>query len=67
VGILVDKPKLWYREIRRLVDSPGMREEMSLAGRDVARKLRLYDHAWQLAEAWSNALSIQRGALTRVP
>jgi hypothetical protein len=59
-GVLVDKPKLWYRELRRLVDNPALRAEMSQAGRDVARSLRLVDHAWQLGEAWSNALSIQR-------
>lgn len=60
-GVLVDKPKHWYRELRRLVDDPARRAELSLAGRDVALGLRLSDHAWRHLEAWSDAREIQRG------
>jgi hypothetical protein len=59
-GVLVDKPRTWYRELRRLVDDPALRVELSEAGRAVAWQLRLVDHAWRLADAWSEALKIQR-------
>jgi hypothetical protein len=61
-GVLVDKPKLWYRALRRLVDEPARRAELGLAGREVAASLRLSDHAWRWWEAWSDALTLQRNA-----
>lgn len=62
VGLLVDKPKLWHRTLRRLLDTPALRVELSEQGRELARRLRLVDNAWRLADAWSEALAIQRGA-----
>jgi hypothetical protein len=59
-GVLVDKPKAWYRTLRSLIDDPSARAELSARGRQVAERLRLSDHAWILAEAWSDALAIQR-------
>jgi hypothetical protein len=62
-GILVDKPKAWYRTLRKLIDDPSTRAELSARGRDVATRLRLVDNAWVLAEAWSDALATQRKAV----
>jgi hypothetical protein len=62
-GILVNKPKTWYRALHNLVNNSSERAELSLAGREVALRLRLSDHAWRHAEAWSDALVIQRANL----
>lgn len=59
-GILADKPKVWYRELRRLVDDPHLRNDLAAAGRDVAWQLRLSSNAYHWAEAWDLAFSIQR-------
>lgn len=60
-GVLADRPRSWYREMKRLVVSPALRAEQSEAGRAVADQNWLSDHAWRWAEAWSDALSLQRG------
>jgi hypothetical protein len=59
-GLLADRPKDWYRTLRRLIDDVTLRVELSEAGRAVARTLRLDQHAWRWAEAWSDALDWQR-------
>lgn len=61
VGLLADRPRAWYRELRRLRDSSALRAEQSEAGQTLARSLRLPDHAWRWAEAWEKALNLQRG------
>lgn len=61
-GVLADKPSRWYAELRRLVDDPARRIELAEAGRDVAARLWLEDHAWRWWEAWSDALELQRGS-----
>lgn len=58
-GILAERPRAWYRELRRLRESPVLRAELSEAGRQVAEQLRLRDHAWRWAEAWGRAHEIQ--------
>lgn len=60
-GVLADRPRTWYRELKSLHASVQRRLELSEAGRDVARGLRLDDHAWRWMEAWERALDIQRG------
>lgn len=59
-GLLVDRPKDWYRVLRSLLTDASRRAELSAAGRDVAAQLRLEDHAWRWWEAWSDALQRQR-------
>lgn len=61
-GVLVDRPKHWYRELRRLVGSQVAREELGAAGRAVADGLRLVDNAWRYLQAWEEAVTIQRQA-----
>lgn len=58
-GLLADRSRAWYRQLRRLRESAAMREELSEAGRMVADRLRLRDNAWRWAEAWQKAYEIQ--------
>lgn len=60
-GVLCDKPSDWYKKLKALRKSVMWRAELSAAGQEVARQLRLEDHAWKLWEAWSDALALQRG------
>lgn len=67
-GVLADRPRSWYRELKRLRESPALRQELSEAGRAVAEQLRLRDHAWKWAEAWQHAHDLQRATpRTAVP
>lgn len=59
-GMLADRPRTWYREVKRLRESPTMRQELSQAGRAVAEQLRLRDHFWRWAEAWEKAVELDR-------
>lgn len=60
-GVLVDRPKDWFRVLRSLLTDESRRSELSDAGRAVAATLRLEDHAWRWWEAWSDALARVRG------
>ncbi len=60
-GILADRPRTWYRELKRLRESPAMRDELSAAGRAMAATQRMDDHAYRWMEAWTKALELQRG------
>lgn len=55
VGLLAERPKDWYRHVKRLADDPGLRAEQSQAGRAAGRANTIEDHAWRWAEAWSAA------------
>jgi hypothetical protein len=61
-GVLVDRPKDWYRTLRVLLRDDRRRAELADAGRVVAATLRLDQHAWRWWEAWSDALARDRGA-----
>lgn len=60
-GILAERPRSWYRELKRLRDSASLRAELSEAGRVVAAANRLDDHSWRWWDAWTRALELQRG------
>jgi glycosyltransferase involved in cell wall biosynthesis len=64
-GVLVDKPRDWYRVLRQLLNDPGRRVELSERGRAVAETLRLRDHAWRWWDAWTRAreLDVDAGVL----
>jgi hypothetical protein len=67
-GILADRPRTWYRELKRLRESAALRAELSEAGRAVAEQLRLRDHAWRWADAWQRAYEMQQATpRTAVP
>lgn len=65
-GVLAERPKDWYRELRRLVADASWRAELADRGRAVAATLRLEDHAWRWLEAWSDALKLDRSASNAV-
>lgn len=61
-GVLVDRPKDWYRVLRRLLTDEPRRAELSAAGRAVAATLRLRDHVSEWWEAWSDAFDRDQAA-----
>jgi hypothetical protein len=60
-GVLAERPKDWYRMLRALVRDEARRRELSEAGRAVAGRWRLADHAWRWYDAWVDAAFIERG------
>lgn len=60
IGDIAEKPKDWYRLVRRLITDDAYRLERSVAGRVAAEELTIEKHAWRWMEAWSDALAIQR-------
>ena len=54
-GVLADTPRRWYRELKRLQESPALRAELSAAGREVAEGYRLEPNAWRWLESWHGA------------
>lgn len=60
-GVLVDRPKDWFRVLRSLLTDRDRRAELSAAGRSVAASLRLENHAWRYWEAWSDAHARDHG------
>lgn len=64
-GVLVDRPKDWFRVLRSLLTDASRRAELSAAGRVVAATLRLEDHAWRWWEAWSDAVARDRASHRR--
>lgn len=62
VGLLADRPKDWYRQLRALLDNPARRAEHTAAGRELAARYTIEANAWRWWEAWSQAVAIQRGA-----
>ncbi|MBE4758292.1 hypothetical protein [Streptomyces caniscabiei] len=67
-GVLADRPRAWYRELKRLRESAALRQELSNTGRAVAGQLRLRDNAWRWQEAWARAYEMQRATpRTAVP
>lgn len=65
-GVLADTPRRWYRELNRLRQNPELRAELSEAGRVVAEKFRLRDHAELWLDAWERAAAFQLKKKTRI-
>lgn len=59
-GVLADRPRGWYRELKRLRESLQLRAELSEAGRAAAERLRLRDHGWRWMDAWTRAYEMQQ-------
>lgn len=59
-GLLAERGRVWYRELRRLRESAALRAELSEAGRAVAEQLRLRDHSWRWMDAWTRAYEMDR-------
>jgi glycosyltransferase involved in cell wall biosynthesis len=56
------RPKDWYCEVRRLLDDEALREDASGRVRTAAAGLTVEAHAHLWAEAWAEALGIERKA-----
>lgn len=63
-GILAHRPRDWYREIKRLLDSEALRIDQAGRGYEVAEKYTIEGNAWRLWEAWSDALRAERRVRT---
>lgn len=58
--LVARKPREWEGMLRALIRDPARRREMSEAGRAVAAANTIEAHAWRWADAWTEAVSIQR-------
>lgn len=55
-GSVVERPREWERELRRLLESSDLREDMSGRGREVASELTIERYAERWHDAWLAAL-----------
>jgi glycosyltransferase involved in cell wall biosynthesis len=54
-GLLANKPRNWATQLRALINSAALRDDLSQRGREIAAQLTIEKNAWQYAEAWENA------------
>lgn len=70
VGLLAQRPKDWYRQIKRLATDPSLRAEQSAAGRAAMATETIEANAWRWLEIWESAFRLERahrpGPLARV-
>lgn len=57
---VVSKPKQWFPAIRKLIDDRAYREEMGCKAREVASTLTIEANVHLWAEAWRDAMEIER-------
>lgn len=60
IGDIAEKPKDWYRLVRRLITDDAYRIDRGEQSRAAVRELTIEKHAWRWMEAWEEALRIQR-------
>jgi glycosyltransferase involved in cell wall biosynthesis len=60
VGLLVDKPKDWYRTIRRIAHDAVEREELAARGREAVRSLTVERQAYLWWETWKLAYEYEQ-------
>lgn len=60
VGLMAEKPKDWYRQVKRLATSADLRAEQSDLGRRAAGLNTYEDNAWRWAEVWEAAMRTDR-------
>jgi Glycosyl transferases group 1 len=65
VGLIANSPREWYRQLRRLVDDPALRAELSVSGRAVVRDagLVIEQRAQDWWQAWTQAYQMERSPL----
>lgn len=61
IGTVVERPKHWYRELKKFVTDDAYRQDTGAANRDTARTLTYSLHAYRWMEIWEEALKLQRG------
>lgn len=57
-GVLAGKPREWEREVRRLIESPGLRAELAGRGRGWAATQTIEGNAHRWWEAWEAARDV---------
>jgi hypothetical protein len=60
VGLLAERPKDWYRQLKKLVTDPVLRKEQSTAGREAAADWTIEGNAWRWLDVWQSAVDMQR-------
>lgn len=65
VGLLADRPKDWYRQVKRLCTDNTLRVEQSEAGWEAARAWTIEGNAWRWLEVWQQAQAMQRATRPR--
>lgn len=59
-GLLADKPKEWFSQIKRLMDEPNLRQDLAAAGREYMKTQTYEANAWRWWEAWEKAVQTER-------
>lgn len=66
VGVPADKPKVWYRELKKLVEDGPYRRQKSAETRAAVAHLTYEAQAWRWMDVWQTALDRQRGGVVSV-
>ena len=61
VGLLAGRARSWYSQVNMLRNDKKARQQLSDQGREAVDGLRVVKESWRWAEAWADALAIQRG------
>jgi hypothetical protein len=61
IGVLAERPKHWYRELKKLATDAPYRQDLGARSREKAATLTYADHAWRWLEVWEEAVKLQRG------
>jgi glycosyltransferase involved in cell wall biosynthesis len=59
IGVLAERPKEWYRELKRLVEDESYRRLRGLQARVAAQKLSYAQHASRWMEVWEEAARLR--------
>lgn len=59
-GRIAARPKDWTRTLRQLHSDASLRQELSESGRAVAAANTIEANAWRWAEAWAEAVDLER-------
>lgn len=61
LGVLADRPKAWYKALKKLMTEDAYRQDTGAAYREIASNLTYNRHAYRWWEIWEEALKHQRG------
>ena len=60
-GLLAERPKDWAQHLKRLLTDDTLRKEQAAMGKEYMQTQTYEANAYRWAEAWTDALEIQRG------